>query len=63
MISRISTPVIRHSSFVNRKERASLVTHTWRMTVDDWRLLYAKISVTTPEPTVLPPSRTAKRSP
>jgi hypothetical protein len=24
---------------------------------------YAKISVTTPEPTVLPPSRTANRSP
>ena len=36
--------------------------------LDDWRLtviasFYARISVTTPEPTVLPPSRTANRNP
>ena len=30
---------------------------------DDGYINYARISVTTPEPTVLPPSRTAKRRP
>src|SRR5206468_11914955 len=48
---------------VSFKERCGLVLQSGRGSVRGRAVLYSRIFATTPAPTVLPPSRMAKRSP
>jgi hypothetical protein len=59
-IDNISHVVPREARSVKREK--TLPPHSNHLTPDA-SLYYARISVTTPEPTVLPPSRTANRKP
>ena len=59
-INNVSHVVIPQS--VRREGGEQSLPHSGRLTPHA-SLSYARISVTTPDPTVFPPSRTAKRSP
>jgi len=59
-IDNFSHVVPREARSVKREKKSS--PHSNHLTPNA-SLYYARISVTTPEPTVLPPSRTAKRKP
>jgi hypothetical protein len=60
MISRMSFLARLENQYVSRYCQPALCPSTFLYI---YAYIYAKISVTTPEPTVLPPSRTANRNP